>query len=172
MERRFGPEARAVVCGMIEGRKARAPGPAGPRAGAGPERVPTRAAGMPARAASAGDAHAGPGSRGKVRAPGPAGLPAGPEEDLRAFCARLEAGCAGSHQWERVLDEPGRIAYRFTRCLWAEAFRELGEPELGFYLCAADEPAVRACNPRLGFRRTRTLMRGDPECDHVFLVER
>ena len=53
----------------------------------------------------------------------------------------------------------------------AEVFRELGEPELGYIFCAGDEPAVRACHPQLGFRRTQTLMLGDPLCDHVFLVE-
>ncbi len=33
-----------------------------------------------------------------------------PEADLREFCAHLDAGCAGSHQWERVIDEPRCIA--------------------------------------------------------------
>ena len=28
--------------------------------------------------------------------------------------------------------------------MWAELFRELGEPELGFIFCAGDEPAVLA----------------------------
>ena len=80
-------------------------------------------------------------------------------------------GCVGSHRWERVVDEPGRIGYRFTRCMWAEAFRELGEPELGLVICAGDEPMVRSYNPDLGFRRTKVLMLGDDVCDHVFLVE-
>ncbi len=95
-----------------------------------------------------------------------------PEEDLQEFCASLERGCVGSHRWERVVDEPDRIGYRFTRCMWAEVYRELGAPELGFVLCAGDEPAVRSWNPRLGFERTKVLMNGDEVCDHVFFVER
>lgn len=95
-----------------------------------------------------------------------------PETDLHAFCDRLEEGCVGSHQWERIVDEPGRIGYRFTRCMWAEVFRELGEPTLGFVFCASDEPAVRAYNPQLGFSRTQVLMAGDEICDHVFYVEK
>ena len=94
-----------------------------------------------------------------------------PETDLQEFCGSMERGCAGSHQWERVIDEPGRIGYSFTRCMWAEVFRELGEPELGFVICAGDEPAVKTHNPKLGFRRTKVLMDGDDVCDHIFLVE-
>ena len=95
---------------------------------------------------------------------------AGPEEDLRAFCEQLDRRCAGSHVWERVIDEPGRIGYRYSRCMWAEVFRELGEPELGLIVCAGDEPAVKAYNPALAFHRTKTLMNGCDHCDHVFYV--
>lgn len=95
-----------------------------------------------------------------------------PEADLREFCARLDEGCAGSHQWERVIDERDCIGYRFSRCMWAEIYRELGEPELGLVICAGDEPAVKSYNPKLGFKRTKVLMRGDQECDHVFHVEK
>ena len=93
-----------------------------------------------------------------------------PEADLREFCASLDEACVGSHQWERVIDEPDRTGYHFTRCMWAEIYRELGEPELGFVICAGDEPAVKSYNPKLAFRRTKVLMKGDEICDHVFYV--
>lgn len=95
-----------------------------------------------------------------------------PEADLRDFCARLDEACVGSHDWERVIDEPDRIGYHYTRCMWAEIYRELGEPELGFVICAGDEPAVKSYNPRLGFSRTKVLMEGDELCDHIFYVEK
>ncbi len=98
--------------------------------------------------------------------------PGEPEDDLHEFCATLERACVGSHRWQTVSDDPDRIAYHFTRCLWAEVFRELGEPELGFIFCAGDQPAVEAYNPRLAFQRTKTLMEGDDLCDHVFYVKR
>jgi len=101
----------------------------------------------------------------------PSPNPGAPQADLRQFCSDLDHACIGSHRWERVIDEPDRIGYHYTRCLWAEVFRELGEPELGYIFCAGDEPAVKACNPKLGFRRTQVLMLGDPLCDHIFLVE-
>ena len=93
-----------------------------------------------------------------------------PRVDLHEFCAGLDKACAGSHRWERIIDEPHRIGYHFTRCMWAEIYRELGEPELGFLMCAGDEPAVKSYNPKLAFERTKVLMNGDEVCDHVFCV--
>ncbi len=93
-----------------------------------------------------------------------------PEEDLRDFTADLEKNCVGSHRWERVIDEPDRIGYFFTQCLWSEIYNELGEPELGLYFCASDEPEVKSFNPKLGFKRTKVKMTGDEVCDHVFYV--
>ena len=95
-----------------------------------------------------------------------------PQDDLHDFSNRLDKGCAGSHQWVRVSDEPDRIAYHFTRCMWAEVYRELGEPELGYVICSGDDPAVRSVNPKLAFQRTKVLMNGDDLCDHVFYVKK
>ncbi len=95
-----------------------------------------------------------------------------PEEDLQEFCAGLERGCSGSHEWVRVEDKPGRIGYSFTACLWAEVFNELDAADIGWWWCAGDEPATKAYNPALGFERTKTLMQGHDECDHVFKVDR
>ena len=99
--------------------------------------------------------------------------PPDPSEDrsLQAFCAGLEMGCIGTHEWERVEDAPDRVAYRFTRCAWAELFRELGRPDIGHWFCDGDEPGARAFNPRIGFQRTQVLMDGDACCDHVFFME-
>ena len=95
-----------------------------------------------------------------------------PEEDLREFCAMIDQSAAGSHRWQRVNDEPTEIGYHYTRCMYAEILRELGEPELGLVICARDEPWVRSYSPGLAFRRTKTLMQGDDVCDHVFSVRR
>lgn len=95
-----------------------------------------------------------------------------PETDLREFCACLDRGCVGSHKWEKVVDEPDCIGYHYTRCMWAEIYRELGEPELGLVICAGDEPAIKSWNPGLAFKRTKVLMDGDEVCDHVFCVKK
>ena len=135
------------------------------------------ALGMSVRLLHAMEGRFGPEAREVVRdmarsyCPKPRPNPAEPQEDLRAFCKRLDRGCVGSHRWERVADEPDRIGYHYTRCMWAELYRELGEPELGWIICAGDEPAVKAYNPQLGFERTKVLMNGDELCDHVFYVK-
>lgn len=95
-----------------------------------------------------------------------------PEEDLHIFCQQLEKGCIGSHRWERLVDMPDRVGYRFYRCLWAQIFNELKAPDIGRWLCEGDEPAARSFNPKLGFKRTKTLMDNQGECDHVFYVKR
>ena len=95
-----------------------------------------------------------------------------PEEDLHTFCDRLDRGCVLSHRWERIADEPDRIAYRFTKCLWAEIYRELDAADLGRWICEGDDPGVRSYNPQLRCRQTKLLMDGDAECDHVFSVSR
>ena len=95
-----------------------------------------------------------------------------PEADLREFCTTIDRAAAGSHRWQRVTDERTEIGYHYTRCMYAEILRELGEPELGLVICARDEPWVLSYNPRLAFRRTKTLMEGDNVCDHVFSVRR
>jgi hypothetical protein len=94
-----------------------------------------------------------------------------PEADLHRFGAMIDRMAAGSHRWKRVVEEPGRIAYSFTGCMYAEILRELEEPDLGLVLCARDGPWVKSFNPALGFHRTTTLMEGHGPCDHVFCVE-
>jgi len=94
-----------------------------------------------------------------------------PNEDLWKFCIMIDHAAAGSHRWERVIEEPDRIGYQFSRCMYAEILRELGEPDLGLVMCARDGPWVKSYNPKLGFQRTKTLMEGDEFCDHIFLVD-
>jgi hypothetical protein len=93
-----------------------------------------------------------------------------PQDDLAEFLHGLEAACAVSHEWERVVDEPERVEYRFTRCMWAEIFREMNAPDIGFWFCEVDEPVLKAFSPRLGFERTQTLMLDDKPCDHAYFV--
>jgi len=90
------------------------------------------------------------------------------DHSLRAFCSALEASCAGTHEWIKLEDTDVRQAYRFTRCMWADVFRELGAEDIGFWICEGDGPAVAAFNPEIGFGRTKTLMMGDDCCNHVY----
>ena len=89
---------------------------------------------------------------------------------LKAFCSGLEAGCAGSHEWEKIEDTDQRQAYRFTRCMQAEIFAELEAPDIGFWLCEGDAPMASTFNPAISFKRTKTLMEGHDCCDHIFYL--
>ena len=96
--------------------------------------------------------------------------PGDPKKDLAEFCSTLDKNCVCSHQWNRITEKEDLIAYEYKRCLWADVYRELEEPELGFYYCAGDDPGVRSYNPEMRFARSKTLMEGDPVCDHIFYI--
>ena len=133
--------------------------------------------GMAVRIMRALEAHYGPEakeiahkgfSKGKSRPESEFGPP---EKDLHDYIEGLEKACAGSHEWEKVCDEPNKVEYRFTRCMWAEVFRELDAADIGLWICEGDDRGVHNYNPRLRCRQTRTLMNGDPCCDHCFYVQ-
>ena len=53
-----------------------------------------------------------------------------------------------------------------TRCRYAEFYKELGEPELGFLLvCSADLPFTEGFGPDVKLRLTQTIMQGASHCD-------
>ena len=53
-----------------------------------------------------------------------------------------------------------------TRCRYAEFYRELGEPELGFLLvCSMDFPFADGLSQEVKLTRTQTLMQGGSHCD-------
>ena len=95
------------------------------------------------------------------------------DNSLRAFCTMIEKACIGSHEWEKVEDSDDRQAYRFTRCMWAEAFKACGASDIGYQLmCAGDAPMSSAFNPAIRFSRTKSLMKGDDCCNHVFYLKK
>jgi hypothetical protein len=53
-----------------------------------------------------------------------------------------------------------------TRCRYAEFYKELGEPELGFLLvCSLDFPFADGFGPDMRLTRTQTIMQGANHCD-------
>jgi hypothetical protein len=52
------------------------------------------------------------------------------------------------------------------RCRYAEFYKELGEPELGFLLvCSADFSTAAGFGPDIELTRTQTIMQGASHCD-------
>jgi hypothetical protein len=94
------------------------------------------------------------------------------DNSLRSLCSAIEQICIGSHEWIKLEDSDTRQAYRFTRCMWAEAFRELNAEDIGFgVLCQGDALMASSFNPIIGFSRTKTLMMGADCCDHVYYLK-
>ena len=108
--------------------------------------------------------------RNSVAAARERGATAG-DTSVRAFCTALEGRCHGSHEWEKLEDSEDRQAYRFTRCMLAEIYRDLDAEDIGLWICDGDGPVAAGFNPRIRFQRTQTLMVGDECCDHVYYAE-
>jgi|SRR5581483_8542369 len=67
----------------------------------------------------------------------------------------------------RVIEQSReKFAFDVTACRYAEFYKELGEPELGFLLvCSADFDMAEGFGPDIGFTRTQTIMQGATHCD-------
>ncbi|MDI6806341.1 MAG: L-2-amino-thiazoline-4-carboxylic acid hydrolase [Candidatus Aenigmarchaeota archaeon] len=91
--------------------------------------------------------------------------------NLQTFVKILEDDCTGTHEWIKEIDEPKRIKYKFTKCVWANVFHEFGMPDIGKWFCESDYMICKAFNPKIKFKRTKTLMDKDDCCDHEFFLE-
>jgi predicted ArsR family transcriptional regulator len=69
---------------------------------------------------------------------------------------------------------PEKVELDITGCRFAEFFRALGEPELGFaLLCAMDDTAVEEIGKgEVAFRRTSTIMQGGNRCDFRYALRK
>ena len=64
------------------------------------------------------------------------------------------------------------LGLQVTKCLDAEVFKELESVDLGYLIvCNPDHAYATACNPRVKLRRSKTLMQGDPYCNHTWYWE-
>ena len=86
---------------------------------------------------------------------------------LPTFAATGSAWRKGDALEIEVLAQSGeRYDYNVTRCRYAEMYRALGIPELGFMLsCNRDFSLIEGFNPDVELRRTQTIMQGAPYCD-------
>lgn len=58
------------------------------------------------------------------------------------------------------------FAIDVTACKYADFYKELGEPELGFLLvCSADFAMAEGVDPDMKLTRTQTIMQGASHCD-------
>jgi L-2-amino-thiazoline-4-carboxylic acid hydrolase len=58
-------------------------------------------------------------------------------------------------------------------CRYAQFFKELGEPDLGFLLvCNMDFPFAEGCGTDIKLTRTQTIMQGGSHCDFRYRRQR
>jgi len=63
-----------------------------------------------------------------------------------------------------------RLDFNVTRCQYAEFYKQLGLPELGYlFHCNRDFAMVEGFSPSLDLKRTQTIMEGASHCDFRFV---
>src|SRR5262245_52678501 len=76
----------------------------------------------------------------------------------------------GSLDIEPIGKSEDRLDFNVTRCQYAEFYRELGLPELGYlFHCNRDFAMVEGFSPGLTLKRTQTIMQGARHCDFRFM---
>ena len=90
------------------------------------------------------------------------------EKNLGNIMASAFATYAREDALDYSVIEQSQDAFEFdvTGCRYAEFYKELGEPELGFLLvCSADFQTAEGFDPDIKLTRTQTIMQGASHCD-------
>jgi hypothetical protein len=90
------------------------------------------------------------------------------ESDLGKAVASAFATYArdGALEYQVATQSQDTFEFDVTRCRYAEFYKELGEPELGFLLvCSADFDTARGFGDDIKLTRTQTIMQGASHCD-------
>jgi hypothetical protein len=90
------------------------------------------------------------------------------EPDLGKSVASAFKTYAQGDALDYRIDEQSHDAFALdvTRCRYAEFYKELGEPELGFLLiCTADFAVADGFGSDVTLTRTQTIMQGASHCD-------
>jgi len=66
-------------------------------------------------------------------------------------------------------NQDGSVQFYCTKCPIHDLGKELNCTELLYYLvCKGDPYVAEGINPKIGFKRIKTLMQGDELCDHFY----
>ncbi|MGQ0655856.1 MAG: L-2-amino-thiazoline-4-carboxylic acid hydrolase [Betaproteobacteria bacterium] len=76
-------------------------------------------------------------------------------------------------QYEVLKKTPQAFEVNVTRCRYAEFYKKLGVPELGFLLtCSADFGLAEGYGPDVKLTRTQTIMQGAGHCDFRYALRK
>jgi hypothetical protein len=90
------------------------------------------------------------------------------EKNLGKIMASAFATFAGGDALDYRVREQSHDAFDIdvTGCRYAQFYKELGEPDLGFLLvCSADFTMAEGFDPDIKLTRTQTIMQGASHCD-------
>ena len=90
------------------------------------------------------------------------------EKNLGKIMASVWATYAREDALDYRVIEQSQDAFEIdiTGCRYAQFYKELGEPELGFLLvCSADFTTAEGFGPDIKLTRTQTIMQGASHCD-------
>ena len=72
----------------------------------------------------------------------------------------------GALDYDMLKQSPDAFEVNVTGCRYAQFYKELGVPELGFLLvCSADFPMAEGFGTDIKLTRTQTIMQGASHCD-------
>ncbi|MBR0991787.1 L-2-amino-thiazoline-4-carboxylic acid hydrolase [Bradyrhizobium japonicum] len=72
----------------------------------------------------------------------------------------------GALAYDVIEQTADAFAIDVTRCAYAEFYKALGEPELGFLMvCSSDFAIAEGFGPDIRLTRTQTIMQGAPQCN-------
>ena len=88
-------------------------------------------------------------------------------DNMAAAFDRFAAG--GALDYEVVEQSPDSFEVNVTGCRYAQFYKELGAPELGFLLvCSSDFPMAEGFGRDIRLTRTKTIMQGADHCDFLY----
>ena len=94
-----------------------------------------------------------------------------PAEKLASAFERFAAGDA--LDYDVVEQTPDAFALEVTGCRYAEFYKALGAPDLGFLLtCSADFPFADGFGGEVQLTRSQTIMQGADHCDFRYTLKR
>ena len=94
-----------------------------------------------------------------------------PIEKMVSGLSRFSAG--GALEVEEVERTDDHYAFNVTHCGYAEFYKKMGVPELGFLLsCSRDFALTEGMSPDMELTRTQTIMQGAAHCDFRFQMKR
>ncbi len=92
---------------------------------------------------------------------------------VEKIAASLPIAATNALDVEESSRTPEAFEFNVTGCRYAEFYKQLGEPELGFlFSCGGDWAMAKGLSLDLELTRTQTIMQGAPLCDFRYRLRK